>query len=153
MMQGPALHSANRLPAAWLAQAAVLALCTALLAGPSGSAQAGPTQPRPMLPQPIGQSVGGEIDEQRNGNSIQNEKMLRALNADRQKSLVADTDRLLRLVNELNAEISRANPESLTPAQLRKVAEIEKLAHNVKDKMSTSVQCAPPFQQPSVKMR
>jgi hypothetical protein len=31
---------------------------------------------------------------------------------------------------------------------LHKVAEIEKLAHNVKDKMSTSVRATPAFQTP-----
>ena len=51
-------------------------------------------------------------------------------------------------MNELNAEIARTNPNALTEAQLRKVAEIEKLAHNVKDKMSTSVRGTPAFQPP-----
>lgn len=74
------------------------------------------------------------------------ERLLRARNADRQRSLVSDTNKLLLLVNELNAEIARANTGSLTPEQLRKVAEIEKLAHNVKEKMSTSVRGTPSFQ-------
>ena len=56
-------------------------------------------------------------------------------------------------MNELNAEIARSNPDSLDPNQIRKVAEIEKLAHNVKDKMSTSVRGTPPFRPPPVPMR
>ncbi len=36
-------------------------------------------------------------------------------------------------------KLATANPDSLTPDQLRRIAEIEKLAHSVKEKMSTSV--------------
>jgi hypothetical protein len=67
--------------------------------------------------------------------------------------MVSDTNKLLKLVNELNAEIGQTNPDSLTPSQLQKVAEIEKLAHNVRDKMSTSVRGAAPLRQPLVRMR
>jgi len=100
-----------------------------------------------MLQQPIGQHAGG-MDGLPGTDPIQNEKLFRALNADRQKSLVSDTNKLLRLVNELNDEIARTNPNALTEAQLRKVAEIEKLARNVKDKMSTSVGGTPAFLPP-----
>jgi hypothetical protein len=101
------------------------------------------------LPQPIGQPVRDPGDVT-SGNPIliQNEKLLRALNADRQKSLISDANKLLRLANELNAEIGRTNAEELTPSQLHKLAEIEKLAHNVKDKMSASVRGTPAFQPP-----
>ncbi len=74
---------------------------------------------------------------------IDEEKRLRALNADRQKSLVSDTNKLLVLVNELNAEIARSKADALTAEQLRKVAEIEKLARNVREKMSLSVKGPP----------
>jgi hypothetical protein len=67
------------------------------------------------------------------------EKRLRMINAERQKSMVSDTDKLLKLATELNNEIAKSNPGALTPAQLRKVAEIEKLAHSVRDKMILSV--------------
>lgn len=72
-------------------------------------------------------------------NSVQAEKRLRSINIERQKSLVADTDRLLKLATELNSEIAKSNPGELSPVQLRKVAEIEKLAHNVRDKMVMSL--------------
>jgi hypothetical protein len=76
------------------------------------------------------------------------EKQLRLLNDARQKSLVSDADKLLKLASELKSEVDQNNPDSLTPAQLRKVAEIEKLAHSVKVKMSTSVRGAQDFLQP-----
>jgi hypothetical protein len=80
--------------------------------------------------------------------SLEEEKRLRALNADRQKRMVADADKLLKLATELNAEVSRANSASLTPDQLRKVEEIEKLAHSVKQKMATSVRGTPELVHP-----
>ncbi len=67
------------------------------------------------------------------------EKRLRMINAERQKAMVADTDKLLKLARELNEEIARSNSGELSVAELRKVAEIEKLAHNVRDKMVMSV--------------
>lgn len=70
------------------------------------------------------------------------EKRLRALNADRQNKLVADTNKLLKLAAELNAELSNSNSGSLTSEEKRKVGEIEKLARSVKNKMSTSVRGA-----------
>jgi hypothetical protein len=70
---------------------------------------------------------------------VAEERRLKALNAERQKSLVSDTNRLLTLARELNEEVNRTDPGSLTQAQMTKVAEIEKLAHKVKEKMSTPV--------------
>jgi hypothetical protein len=89
--------------------------------------------------QPIGQRVGGGLDDMREGDPAESERRLRALNILRQKALVSDTKKLLQLANELNAEIGGADSESLTADQLRKLAAIEKLAHSVKEKMSTSV--------------
>lgn len=137
----------------WTAGAAQAVIWFALLLAWPDGALSGQSGQHPSLPQPIGQPVGGGLQDIPNGDLADDERLLRTLNADRQKSLVSDANKLLRLVNELNVEIARSNPDLLNSTQLRKVAEIEKLAHNVKDKMSTSVQRAPPFQQPSVKMR
>lgn len=90
-------------------------------------------------------STGIEYDEP---NPMDEHRRLRLLNADRQKTLVSDTAKLLKLATELDAEISRTNPDALTPAQLRKIAEIEKLARSVKDKMSTSLVGGPVFKDP-----
>jgi hypothetical protein len=71
--------------------------------------------------------------------SAESEKRLRMINAERQKTMIADTDKLVKLAKELNEEIAKSNTGELSAAQLRKVAEIEKLAHNVRDKMVMSV--------------
>ena len=70
--------------------------------------------------------------------SIFAEKRLRAMNADRQKSMVSDADKLVKLARQLDAEVASNPTDELTPEELRKVAEIEKLAHNVKAKMAQS---------------
>jgi hypothetical protein len=67
------------------------------------------------------------------------ERRLRALNTERQKLLVSDTNKLFRLAKELNQEVAASNPSAWTPDQLHKIAEIEKLAHSVKDRMTTAV--------------
>ena len=112
-----------------------------------GAAQNGPPT-KPPLQQMQGQQGIGIFDHPGYEDEARHERQLQALNADRQKSLVSDTVKLLKLANELNAEVSGRNPDTLTPDQLRKLEQIEKLAHSVKEKMSTSVRGVPPFHMP-----
>jgi type VI protein secretion system component VasF len=63
------------------------------------------------------------------------EKLEKARNSDRQKELVADTDKLLSLAKELKEEVSKSNKDTLSVDVVKKAAEIEKLAKNVKDRM------------------
>ncbi len=67
------------------------------------------------------------------------ERRLRALNMERQKEMVSDTNKLLKLARELNAEVAANKSGALTPDQLRKIAEIEKLARNVRERMITGI--------------
>lgn len=142
------IESAQHWPVRRATRTAGLVVCLALLAALTGGTQNASPQNRTGLPPPLSPGLSDGIDDFPNGNSMEQEKMLRALNADRQKSMVADTNRLLRLVNELNAEIARNKPDALTSAQLHKVEEIEKLARSVREKMSTSVRGTPAFQPP-----
>jgi len=122
-----------------------LALAVALVMAMPGGAQGGLQVP--LAPgQPTGQQVGGVIGDSPDNDPVEQEKRLKALNAERQKSMVADTNKLVKLAGELNTELAGAHPESLNPEQLRKVAEIEKLAHNIKEKMSMSVKGIPVFE-------
>lgn len=67
------------------------------------------------------------------------ERRIRALNNERQKQIVADTDKLLKLARELNEEVAKANTGTLTPDELHKIADIEKLARDVRQRMTESV--------------
>jgi len=71
--------------------------------------------------------------------SLESEKRLNMINSARQKALVEDTNKLLALATQLNHEIAASNPGALSADQMRKVAEIEKLAHSVRDKMATPI--------------
>jgi len=71
--------------------------------------------------------------------SVMGQRRLKMLNNERQKSLLSDSDKLVKLATELNNEIARSNSGSLTLDELHKVAEIEKLAHNVRDKMTMTI--------------
>jgi hypothetical protein len=64
------------------------------------------------------------------------ERRMRMLNAERQKQMVADTNKLFKLARELNDEVAKANESSFTLDQLRKIAEIEKLAKSVRERMA-----------------
>jgi hypothetical protein len=70
---------------------------------------------------------------------MEDQKLLQMRNAARQISMVSDAGKLLRLANELHAELAAANTATLTPAQLRKLQQIEKLARNVRSKMAIAV--------------
>ena len=48
-------------------------------------------------------------------------------NVARQKRLESDTQRLLALATELRTEVATSGAETMTPAMLRKMDEIEKL--------------------------
>ncbi|MGD0860895.1 MAG: hypothetical protein ABR912_16495 [Terracidiphilus sp.] len=130
-------------------QAARLALCLALVPALPGGSQIAPPQPHGGFGQQMGQNPNdplAQVDVPQY--SVEEAKRLRALNALRQKSLVEDTNKLLRLAAELNAEVSSAHPDALTTEQLHKLAEIEKLAHSVKDKMSVPMWGTPVYPQP-----
>jgi hypothetical protein len=64
------------------------------------------------------------------------QRRMRMLNAERQKALVSDAEKLLKLAKELNDELGAGDSGSLSDEEVRKVAEIGKLAKSVKEKMS-----------------
>jgi hypothetical protein len=134
---GPESHAAR--------QALRLALLLALALLPGRAQQ----RPDPSQAPPYQQT--GIAEQERalenfpNIDPAERERRLRAYNAERQKSMVSDANKLLKLARELDDEVSRTKPDSLTAAQLRKVAEIEKLARSVREKMSASVPTSPAY--------
>jgi hypothetical protein len=95
--------------------------------------------------QPIGQDgqIPG-VPMPRNGHSGDDpfpglpnraEQQAKAQNDDRQKRLVADTDKLLALATDLKQEVDKTNKQILSVDVIKKADEIEKLAHSVKERM------------------
>ena len=61
--------------------------------------------------------------------------MEKKANQQRQADLKRDTDRLLKLSNELKEYVDKTNENVLSMDVIKKAEEIEKLAHNVKVRM------------------
>ena len=63
------------------------------------------------------------------------EQQARARSTERQKRLVADTDKLLALATDLKQQVDKTNKNILSVDVIKKADEIEKLAHSVKERM------------------
>jgi hypothetical protein len=111
-----------------------------LLAGVSGSVSGGQIQP----PGTHSNQVPG-IQQPKTGVLDPNEpdpmaphreqKQAELRNADRQKRLVADTDKLLALATDLKEQVDKSTKDTLSVDVIKKADEIEKLAHSVKERM------------------
>ena len=134
--------SSDRYPLRGLALFLVLWCGGTLLAQQPMPGGNGPISSRPIRTAP------SELDQIPSGglnSPVFQERRLRQLGVAQHNAMVSDTDKLLKLVTELNKEIDNSFPAALTPDQLRMAAEIEKLARSVKDKMRNSVQGTPAF--------
>jgi hypothetical protein len=108
----------------------------AVLAAVPCSAQNRPASPGlPTLPSGAPANSRDDYDIP-SSDPAEQQRRIRALNADRYRRVVADSDKLLKMTTELDAEISARPADALTAAQLRKVARIEKLAHELKERLS-----------------
>ena len=115
--------------------------------GPRGGAAAGNSGGRTVWVSAVsfeqqwqgGQHYPDSTGQYGDDSNSPDKKRMRMLNAERQKALISDTEKLLKLAKELNDEVTESDSASMSDAQLRKVAEIGKLAHSVKEKMSYSV--------------
>ena len=97
--------------------------------GQTGGSQSGKTSTVPSL----------GSDEVNGTPSKYSERELENLrNGERQKKLVADTEKLLALANQLKEDVDKSTKDTLSLDVVRKADEIEKLAHSVKEKMKGS---------------
>ncbi len=53
----------------------------------------------------------------------------------RQAQILADTNKLYELAQELKAEVAKSNKDTLSLAVIKKAAEVEKLAKSLKERM------------------
>lgn len=124
---------------AWAAQGGVrLTLCVTLLL--VGSAQAaGPAQVSsnggsnaPPPARGFGAARDSDLPAE---NERAQEQMADRRNTDRQKQLVADTEKLFELAQQLRDEVAKSNKDQLSIPVVKRSEEIEKLARSVKEKM------------------
>lgn len=64
--------------------------------------------------------------------------MAKRANEERQAELERDTERLLKLATELKEQVSKSDENKLSLEVIKKAEEIERLAHNVREKMKGS---------------
>ena len=84
---------------------------------------------------PAGPGMGANPAEPDPMESHRAEQQEKLRNSDRQKRLVADTDKLLELATDLKARVDKSNSNTLSVDVIKKAEEIEKLAHSVKERM------------------
>jgi hypothetical protein len=90
--------------------------------------------PTATTPDPFGNTDSkSKIDQSPFGSSEEKQAKLR--NEDRQKRLIADTDKLLQLATELHNDVGKTDQHILSLDVVRRADEIEKLAHSVKERM------------------
>lgn len=120
----------------WIVRFAMIGLCLLCVAPVLG--QAGNQLPSQQQLPPPGQMPSGPVTPEEPNNPLE-EKMLhqrmRALNDQRQKQLVEDTNKLLTLATQLKEEVDKSTKDTLSISVIKKADEIEKLAKSVKDKM------------------
>jgi hypothetical protein len=103
--------------------------------GTFGWGQIVQTTPNPIqtVPSPPGPGNHGLSDEPISPRM--EEQQARSRNTDRQKKLVADTNKLLQLATDLKTDVDKTNKDILSVDVMKKADEIEKLAHSVKERM------------------
>lgn len=66
-----------------------------------------------------------------------------AANAQRKKEVAEDTDKLVKLANDLKAEVDSTDKGTLSVSAIKKAEAIEKLAKSLKQKMTVTVAARP----------
>jgi hypothetical protein len=87
--------------------------------------QGPPPPPSPVAPATPDDEARAQMEKE----------MAKAANKQRQEQIKTDADKLLTLATELKQYVDKSNENMLSLDVIRKAEEIEKLAHNVKDKM------------------
>jgi hypothetical protein len=75
----------------------------------------------------------GDLDPNTDPRRLEQQEEARS--TERQKRLVADTDKLLALATDLKQQVDKTNKNILSVDVIKKADEIEKLAHSVKERM------------------
>ena len=102
-----------------------------------GQFQGGFPQPGPpgsQSPSSRG-NPGGRQDDPNPMSKQVEEKQAKARDNDRQKRLVADSEKLLALATELHEDVLKTDKNILSMDVVRKAAEMEKLSRDLKERM------------------
>ena len=103
-----------------------------LVVGSSAKVSGGQMQ-IPGFPDSLPQQMPGH--RTRDAADGRRQELAKMRNEDRQKKLVADTEKLLALATDLKTQVDQSAADNLSDDGMKKVEEIEKLAHSVKERM------------------
>lgn len=118
-----------------LATAVLLPAFTALSAFAQVSNVNGITRPSPSPDVPGIPIIGSRQQQDPILHRMMEHMALKRDNA-RQKQIVADSARLLKLAKQLNADVAKSDVNTLSIPVVKDAAEIEKLAKTIKERMS-----------------
>jgi hypothetical protein len=105
-----------------------------LMMGVSGGVSGGePKQYAPPQRFPGQAHQPSDLDPTTDPHRLEQQEQVRS--TERQKRLVADTDKLLALATDLKQQVEKTNKNILSVDVIKKADEIEKLAHSVKERM------------------
>lgn len=104
-----------------------------LMAMASGNARGGQPQMQQNQHFPGQARQPGDLDPNTDPRRLEQQEEARS--TERQKRLVADTDKLLALATDLKQQVDKTNKNILSVDVIKKAEEIEKLAHSVKERM------------------
>jgi hypothetical protein len=93
-------------------------------------------QDLPASSPPWASSMPNTSQKSDNSEWTQQQKKMRVMA--RQRQLAADADKLVALATDLKAQVDKSSPDKLSVDMIKKAAEIEKLAHRVKERMKAS---------------
>jgi hypothetical protein len=98
--------------------------------------EAGQSQrPTPLSPSPPPNYNATPLDPSDPMHAKMQEKQIASAANDRHKRLLADADKLLQLATELKQDVDSTTKDEMSVPTIKKAAEIEKLAHDVKERM------------------
>ncbi|WP_183816181.1 hypothetical protein [Tunturibacter empetritectus] len=105
-----------------------------MMMGVSGGVSGGePKQFTPPQRFPGQAHQPSDLDPTTDPHRLEQQEQVRS--TERQKRLVADTDKLLALATDLKQQVDKTNKNILSVDVIKKADEIEKLAHSVKERM------------------
>jgi hypothetical protein len=130
----PKVHPVTATGLSWPAIGMAAVLCLTLIPG-SGQQ---PNNPPRNVPEFINRLPDAN-DQARMRQEQKTQADFAYANAARQKQVADDTAKLLKLANDLKSDVDKAGANTLSVAALRKADAIEKLAHNIKLRMTVTV--------------
>lgn len=114
----------------------LVAACLLVCAVPAGAQHSGGyTAAQTAGPTNVHNVDGTHEPEFPDPNSRGQEQMADRRNTERQRQLIADTEKLFQLAQQLRDEVAKSNKDQLSIPVVKRSEEIEKLARSVKEKM------------------